>query len=195
MSSRIAFLLLCLSWAAIYRPALGDPELRGEEVRRNLPAQGMLDTGDWIVPRIAGEVYANKPPLINWAVAGMFAVTGSDSETSARLVSALSMLALALAASRICPALTLGQPWERQVNWRLKPESLKLNETPLIGRNFLSLLESRFPAIRKVSFSEPRTQCRCFAENCRLILLLKSNVTRLQKLLLEGTLEARRLAT
>ncbi len=98
MSSRIAFLLLCLSWAAIYLPALGDPELRGEEVRRILPAQGMLDTGDWIVPRIAGEVYANKPPLINWAVAGMFAVTGSDSETSARLVSALSMLALALAA-------------------------------------------------------------------------------------------------
>lgn len=97
MSPRIALLLLCLSWAAIYLPALGDPELRGEEIRRILPAQGMLETGDWIVPRIAGEVYANKPPLINWTVAGMFALTGSDSETSARLVSALSMLALALA--------------------------------------------------------------------------------------------------
>jgi 4-amino-4-deoxy-L-arabinose transferase-like glycosyltransferase len=97
MSPRIALLLLCLSWAAIYLPALGDPELRGEEIRRILPAQGMLETGDWIVPRIAGEVYANKPPLINWAVAGMFALTGSDSETSARLVSTLSMLALALA--------------------------------------------------------------------------------------------------
>jgi 4-amino-4-deoxy-L-arabinose transferase-like glycosyltransferase len=97
MSFRLCLLLLCLSWAAIYLPALGDPELRGEEIRRILPAQGMLETGDWIVPRIAGEVYANKPPLINWAVAGMFALTGSDSETSARLVSALSMLALALA--------------------------------------------------------------------------------------------------
>lgn len=98
MSSRIALLLLCLSWAAIYLPALGDPELRGEEIRRILPAQGMRETGDWIVPRIAGEVYANKPPLINWAVAGMFALTGAESEFSARLVSAFSMLALALAA-------------------------------------------------------------------------------------------------
>jgi 4-amino-4-deoxy-L-arabinose transferase-like glycosyltransferase len=98
MSFRLCLLLLCLSWAAIYLPALGDPELRGEEIRRILPAQGMLETGDWIVPRIAGEVYANKPPLINWAVAGMFALTGADSEKSARLVSALSMLALALAA-------------------------------------------------------------------------------------------------
>lgn len=98
MSSRIAFLLLCLSWAAIYLPALGEAELRGEEVRRILPAQGMLESNDWIVPRIAGEVYANKPPLINWAVAAMFTLTGSDSEFSARLVSSLAMLALALAA-------------------------------------------------------------------------------------------------
>jgi len=98
MTFRCYLVLLGLSWAALYLPALGDPELRGEEIRRILPAQGMLATGDWIVPRIAGEVYANKPPLINWAVAGMFALTGSDSETSARLVSALSMLALALAA-------------------------------------------------------------------------------------------------
>lgn len=98
MTIRLCLTLLCLSWAALYLPALGDPELRGEEIRRILPAQGMLETGDWIVPRIAGEVYANKPPLINWAVAGMFALTGSESETSARLVSALAMLALALAA-------------------------------------------------------------------------------------------------
>lgn len=98
MSLRISLLLLVLVWAALYLPALGDPELRGEEIRRILPAQGMLESGDWIVPRIAGEVYANKPPLINWAVAGLFALTGSPSETSARLVSALSMLALALSA-------------------------------------------------------------------------------------------------
>lgn len=98
MSFRLCLLLLCLSWAALYLPGLGDPELRGEEIRRILPAQGMLESGDWIVPRIAGEVYANKPPLINWAVAGMLVVTGSHSEFSARLVSALSMLALALAA-------------------------------------------------------------------------------------------------
>lgn len=96
MSLRLSLLLLVCAWAAIYLPELGDPELRGEEIRRVLPAQAMRETGDWIVPRIAGEVYANKPPLINWAIAALFALTGSESETSARLVSALAQLALAL---------------------------------------------------------------------------------------------------
>lgn len=98
MTARLSLALIALVWAALYLPSLGDPELRGEEIRRILPAQGMLETGDWVVPRIAGEVYSNKPPLINWAIATLFAVTGSHSELSARLVSALSLLALALAA-------------------------------------------------------------------------------------------------
>lgn len=98
MPSRLCLLLLALAWAALYLPALGDPELRGEEIRRILPAQAMLETGDWVVPRIAGEVYANKPPLVNWAIAALFAISGSESEASARMVSALSLLALALAA-------------------------------------------------------------------------------------------------
>lgn len=98
MSFRVSLFLLLGSWAALYLPALGEPELRGEEIRRIIPAQEMLETGDWVVPRIAGEVYANKPPLINWAVAAAFALTGAQTETSARMVSALSLLALALAA-------------------------------------------------------------------------------------------------
>jgi len=88
--------LLCSVWAAIYLPALGETELKGEEIRRILPAQEMLRSGDWIVPRIAGEVYSNKPPLINWVIAGMFSLTGVASEFTARLPSALSLLALAL---------------------------------------------------------------------------------------------------
>lgn len=88
--------LLALAWAAIYLPALGEVELKGEEIRRILPAQEMLRSGDWFVPRIAGEVYANKPPLINWVIAGMFSLTGVASEFTARLPSALSLLALAL---------------------------------------------------------------------------------------------------
>ncbi len=98
MSARLSIFLILCAWAAIYLPGLGEPELRGEEPRRILPALGMLETGDWIVPRIAGEIYANKPPLINWAVAGAFALTGSTSEGTARLVSAGSILLLALGA-------------------------------------------------------------------------------------------------
>ena len=55
-----AIAFLCLIWAMIYLTLLGSQELRGEEARRILPAQEMLDTGDWVVPRIAGEVYSNK---------------------------------------------------------------------------------------------------------------------------------------
>lgn len=96
-----ALLSITAIWSLLYLPGLGEPELRGEEMRRILPAQEMLASGDWIVPRIAGEVYSNKPPLINWAVAAMFRLTGSSSEFSARLVSALSVLALAIAAATL----------------------------------------------------------------------------------------------
>jgi 4-amino-4-deoxy-L-arabinose transferase-like glycosyltransferase len=45
-----AIAFLCLIWAMIYLTLLGSQELRGEEARRILPSQEMLDTGDWIVP-------------------------------------------------------------------------------------------------------------------------------------------------
>ncbi|MDC0252020.1 glycosyltransferase family 39 protein [bacterium] len=93
-----AIAFLCLIWAMIYLTLLGSQELRGEEARRILPAQEMLDTGDWVVPRIAGEVYSNKPPLINWMIAVSFYLTGSQSEFSARLPAAISVLALILGA-------------------------------------------------------------------------------------------------
>lgn len=96
MKLRTCLALLAFTWAAIYLPSLGETELKGEEIRRILPAQEMLRSGDWIVPRIAGEVYANKPPLINWVIAGMFSLTGVASEFTARLPSALSLLALGL---------------------------------------------------------------------------------------------------
>lgn len=98
MSFRISIALLTLAWAAIYLPLLGERELKGEEPRRILPAIEMLETGDWIVPRLAGEVYANKPPLINWAIASLFALTGTTSEFAARMVSTLALLALSVSA-------------------------------------------------------------------------------------------------
>lgn len=97
MPKALPILLILCVWGAIYLPGLGEPELRGEEARRILPALGMIETGDWIVPRIAGEIYANKPPLLNWAVAAAFLSTGRSDEGIARLVSALSLLGLALA--------------------------------------------------------------------------------------------------
>lgn len=87
-----------LLWAAIYLPALGTLELKGEEGRRILPAVTMLETGNWIVPQIGGVDYLSKPPLINWAVAAAFRLDPTHSELAARLPSALCTLALGLTA-------------------------------------------------------------------------------------------------
>ncbi len=91
-----ACLLAALVWAAIYLPALGSLEIKGEEGRRILPAVAMLDTGRWIVPQVGGVPYLSKPPLINWLVAAAFRVSGTRSEWAARAPSVLAVLALAL---------------------------------------------------------------------------------------------------
>jgi len=87
-----AFLVVLVTWAAVYLPGLGKPEFKGEEGRRVLPAVEMLKTGNWVVPRIGGQDYYNKPPGINWLVAASFVLTGEQSELSARLPSAVFVL-------------------------------------------------------------------------------------------------------
>ncbi len=91
-----ALALIVLIWAALYLPFLGSGELRGEEARRILPARTMLENGDWIVPRVGGELYSRKPPFINWSIAASFAATGVQNEWTARLPSVLFLLLLAL---------------------------------------------------------------------------------------------------
>src|SRR5213083_1513775 len=90
----ISFVILC--WAAIYLPGLGSLEIKGEEGRRILPAVTMLDTGNYLVPQVGSEAYYRKPPLVNWLVAASFKLTGVRNEWTARLPSALCVLALGL---------------------------------------------------------------------------------------------------
>ncbi len=93
LSRTKVFFIGFLVWTAIYLPALGTHELRGEEGRRILPAVTMLKTGDWLLPRVGGEVYYRKPPMINWLVGASFALTGQQNERAARLPSVLFTLA------------------------------------------------------------------------------------------------------
>jgi 4-amino-4-deoxy-L-arabinose transferase-like glycosyltransferase len=86
--------LIGLLWAAIYLPALGSLEIKGEEGRRILPGITMLETGHWIVPSVGGADYFSKPPLINWAIAGAIHLSGRQNEWSARVPSVLCVLAL-----------------------------------------------------------------------------------------------------
>jgi 4-amino-4-deoxy-L-arabinose transferase-like glycosyltransferase len=97
MSRLYAFLVVLAVWAAIYLPALGSLAIKGEEGRRILPAVRMLETGNYIVPQVGGIPYFRKPPLVNWMVAASFKIFGVRNEWTARLPSALSVLAVAIA--------------------------------------------------------------------------------------------------
>lgn len=66
-------------------------ELRAEEPRRAVVAMEMLLKKNYIVPKIFGVNYYNKPPLFNWLMALLFKLTGSCSEVCVRLPSILSL--------------------------------------------------------------------------------------------------------
>src|SRR5881398_1911521 len=98
MNSRIqAFLIVLLVWSVVYLPALGSLAVKGEEGRRILPAIQMLKTGDYVVPQVGSNPYFRKPPLVNWLAAGSFKFFGARNEWTARLPSALAVLAVAIA--------------------------------------------------------------------------------------------------
>ena len=98
MKSRLAaVLVVLLVWAVIYLPALGSIAIKGEEGRRILPAIRMLQTGNYVVPEVGGNPYFRKPPLVNWLVAASFRFFGVRNEWTARLPSAVVVLAVALA--------------------------------------------------------------------------------------------------
>jgi 4-amino-4-deoxy-L-arabinose transferase-like glycosyltransferase len=92
-----AVAVVLLVWAVIYLPALGSLAIKGEEGRRILPAIRMLETGNYIVPQVGSYPYYRKPPLVNWLVAASFQVFGVRNEWTARLPSALCVLAVAIA--------------------------------------------------------------------------------------------------
>jgi 4-amino-4-deoxy-L-arabinose transferase-like glycosyltransferase len=95
MSRLPPWLVIIAVWAAIYLPALGSFEIKGEEGRRILPAMAMLEQHDYLVPRVGGQAYFTKPPLVNWLVAASFKAFGRN-EWSARIPSAVSVLIAAL---------------------------------------------------------------------------------------------------
>lgn len=48
-----------------------------DEPRFALVAREMVDSGQWGFPRVAGQLYPDKPPFFFWVVASLYAVTGS----------------------------------------------------------------------------------------------------------------------
>jgi 4-amino-4-deoxy-L-arabinose transferase-like glycosyltransferase len=88
--------LLLLGLLALLLPNLGSAPLERAEIYFLDAARGMVESGDWIVPRYQGEPFFDKPPLVYWLMAGAFAGLGTELGP-ARLVPALSGLGAVLA--------------------------------------------------------------------------------------------------
>ena len=71
---------------------LGVVPLIEDECIRATVAMEMNLTGDYLTPTIGGEIYLKKPPLYNWMLAGIFSLSGSQSEFIIRLPVTIAIL-------------------------------------------------------------------------------------------------------
>ena len=75
---RRLFVLLMIAAAIILAAGLGlrDP-WPADEPRFALIARDMAEGGGWLLPRVGGVLYPDKPPLHFWSVALVYTITGS----------------------------------------------------------------------------------------------------------------------
>jgi 4-amino-4-deoxy-L-arabinose transferase-like glycosyltransferase len=81
---------------AIYFTRLTAAPVCGEESRWATAAREMIASGDWIVPRQQGAIFAERPPLNSWAMAALGLLRGRVDLVAIRLPSACATLALTL---------------------------------------------------------------------------------------------------
>jgi len=95
--------VLALLGALLFLPGLGRRDLwNPDEARYAEVAREMRLLGHWSVPRLNGEVYAQKPPLFFWLILASSGLTGGEvTEVSARLPSALAAIGALLLVFRI----------------------------------------------------------------------------------------------
>jgi len=80
--------------ALLFLPAIGTRITSLEdEARYALKARTMLETGDWLLPRVDGEVQMQKSPLFMWVIAVLSLPGRKVTELTATLPSALSAIA------------------------------------------------------------------------------------------------------
>jgi 4-amino-4-deoxy-L-arabinose transferase-like glycosyltransferase len=80
--------------AALFLPSIGQRLIYiGDEARYALLARNIVHTGDWLVPRIGGEVHLEKTPLFIWSIAALSLLRGDVTELTAVLPAALSGIA------------------------------------------------------------------------------------------------------
>ncbi|MBV6422541.1 MAG: Undecaprenyl phosphate-alpha-4-amino-4-deoxy-L-arabinose arabinosyl transferase [Steroidobacteraceae bacterium] len=72
----LAWLLLALAVLVASGLGLRDP-WPADEPRFAVVARDMVASGDWLFPRVGGDLYQDKPPLYMWLIAAVLSVTGS----------------------------------------------------------------------------------------------------------------------
>lgn len=76
------------------------PLMSLNEARRAVPASNMFAQGDWLLPRLNGELYLTKPPLLYWLTAAVAHLFGTANEWAVRLPSAIAATAVAVVVYR-----------------------------------------------------------------------------------------------
>lgn len=71
--------VLALVFGVVFFFQLGDSFLVNPDEGRyaEIPRE-MLATGDWVIPRLNGVNYFEKPPLVYWCIAGLMKIFGPD---------------------------------------------------------------------------------------------------------------------
>ena len=88
--------LLLAALAALLLPQLSAPPLERAEVYFIDAARGMVESGDWWLPRYEGRPFFDKPILSYWLMAGAMQAFGST-PGAARLVAVVAALGVVLA--------------------------------------------------------------------------------------------------
>lgn len=89
--------LLFLFGALVLVPFLGQThKIVSREVRHSEVARELATSGDWVVGRLLGELYPDKPPIYHAPVALVYELAGGPSLAAARAVSVLAAILGAL---------------------------------------------------------------------------------------------------
>ena len=96
-SRHFIWLLLALACFSVFTEIGRRDIVTENEGQRATPPAEMLRNDQFMIPTINGQDYLAKPPLLYWAIAGVYALTGVISPAIARTPTALSFIVLVLA--------------------------------------------------------------------------------------------------
>lgn len=94
-------LIVAVAAVILLTPCVSPPGLMDDvDAVQAQIARAMLETGDWVTPRLNGVAYMEKPPLKYWMIAASFGVFGIH-DWSARLPLILAHIALCVVTGRM----------------------------------------------------------------------------------------------